>query len=387
MLNKSARAELVSGRQERTFLEFFAGGGMARVGLGKNWRCLFANDHDAKKCAAYRDNFGAEDLVEADIAGLAARDLPATRADLAWASFPCQDLSLAGGRAGFSGARSSLFFEFWRLIEELAAAGRAPRMIVVENVTGLLTSRGGADFGELVKRMAAGGYRVSAMVVNACCFTPQSRPRLFVFGFGPDAAPTFAARPEASAHAPQALLNAVDDLSGECTWAWRWLAARPQARRNSSLAEIIDPDTDDWSGERAAGALALMSPRQRRAVEELQATGDRHIGAAFRRIRRENGAGRQRVEARFDGLAGCLRTPAGGSSRQMLLMIEGGLVRARLLAPCEAARLMGLPEEYRLPPRATDALKLCGDGVAVPVVRWIAESILEPALATKADAA
>lgn len=78
----------------RGFLEFFAGGGMARLGLGPRWRCLFANDFDAAKCAAYRANFGGADLVEADIASLAASDLPRERADLAWASFPCQDLSL-----------------------------------------------------------------------------------------------------------------------------------------------------------------------------------------------------------------------------------------------------------------------------------------------------
>lgn len=387
MLNKNSGNEINRGSQARTFLEFFAGGGMARIGLGAGWRCLFANDFDARKCAAYCDNFGAADLVEADIAGLTASDLPAARADLAWASFPCQDLSLAGGRAGFIGARSSLFFEFWRLIEELAAAGRAPRMIVVENVAGLLTSRRGADFSEVAGRMAAGGYRVSAMVINASQFTPQSRPRLFIFGFGPDAAPAFAARPEPSAHIPQALLNAVDDLPGQCAWAWRWLAARPEARRNTALCEIVDPDTDEWRDDLGARALALMSARQRRAVEALQEDGACHIGAAFRRVRQEEGERRQRVEARFDGLAGCLRTPAGGSSRQMLLRIEGDSVRARLVSPREAARLMGLPEDYRLPPRATDALKLAGDGVAVPVVRWIAESILEPALAPKADAA
>jgi DNA (cytosine-5)-methyltransferase 1 len=111
------------------------------------------------------------------------------------------------------------------------------------------------------------------------------------------------------------------------------------------------------------------------------------VGAAFRRIRVEDGVRVQRLEARFDGLAGCLRTPAGGSSRQMLLLLDDGKVRARLLNPREAARLMGLSEDYRLPQRANAALKLCGDGVAVPVVRWIAEEILEPALAAKAAAA
>lgn len=364
----------------RGFLEFFAGGGMARAGLGPGWRCLFANDSDAIKCAAYRGNFGGGDLVEADIASLGTADLPATRADLAWASFPCQDLSLAGARAGLSGARSGLFFAFWRLIEGLARDGRAPKIVVLENVAGLLSSNGGGDFAAIAETLAGAGYRVSALVLNAHHFTPQSRPRLFIFGLGPDAAPQCARRPEADEFTPRALLNAVDDLPQSCAFAWRWLAARPQSRRNASLADLIDLDTDDWREELGGAAIRMMSARGKAAVEDLMSAGGRHVGAAYRRIRIENGARVQRLEARFDGLAGCLRTPAGGSSRQMLLLIEGGRVTARLLGPREAARLMGLSDDYVLPERATAALKLCGDGVAVPVVRWIAERILEPAL-------
>ncbi|MEZ5927431.1 MAG: DNA cytosine methyltransferase [Parvularculaceae bacterium] len=371
----------------KNFLEFFAGGGMARIGLGAGWRCLMANDFDAMKCAAYRENFGDDDLVEADIASLGLKDLPKTRADLAWGSFPCQDLSLAGARAGFSGARSSLFFEFWRLMDALRAARRAPRIVIVENVTGLLTSNGGADFAAIVSKMAASGYRVSAMVVNASAFTPQSRPRLFIFGFGANAAPDFAARPEPDEYTPQALLNAVDALRDDSARAWRWIAARPFNKRNAALADLVDADAEDWRADLAERALSMMTPRQRAVIDTLKADGARHIGAAFRRVRMENGVRAQRVEARFDGLAGCLRTPAGGSSRQMLLMVEGEKVLARLMAPRETARLMGLPEDYRLPKSANQALKLCGDGVCAPVVRWISEAIVEPALGDAAAAA
>ena len=113
----------------------------------------------------------------------------------------------------------------------------------------------------------------------------------------------------------------------------------------------------------------------------LRADGaHRKAGAGFRRTRRENGNSVQRFEARFDGLAGCLRTPAGGSSRQIVVAVEDGAVRTRLMSPDEAARLMGLPDDYVLPARTNAALKLCGDGVCVPVVRWLAETLLEPAL-------
>src|SRR3954465_11745503 len=112
-----------------TFYEFFAGGGMARTGLGEGWRCLFANDFDPRKTAVYRDNFGDDDLTQGDVWAVRPDQLPG-RADLAWASSPCQDLSLAGRRAGLGGARSSAFWGFWRLIEALAAEGRAPRTVV-----------------------------------------------------------------------------------------------------------------------------------------------------------------------------------------------------------------------------------------------------------------
>lgn len=372
-------------REARTFLEFFAGGGMARQGLGPGWRCLFANDMDAQKCAAYRANFGGGDLVESDIAALSAGALPPVRADLAWASFPCQDLSLAGARAGLQGARSGAFFAFWRLMEELRREGRAPRLIALENVAGLLTASGGADFRAIVETVAASGYAVSALVLDARAFTPQSRPRLFIFGFSET--PPSSAKPQADAFTPSALINAVEGLSSQTARKWRWLKPRPAAKRNASLTDIIDIASPDWCEKEGARALRQMSVRQRATVEALRAEKGVHIGAAFRRIRIEDGARVQRVEARFDGLAGCLRTPAGGSSRQLLLKIENKKVFARLLAPREAARLMGLPDEYVLPGRATAALKLAGDGVCIPVVRWIAEEILEPALSLDAEAA
>jgi DNA (cytosine-5)-methyltransferase 1 len=96
-------------------------------------------------------------------------------------------------------------------------------------------------------------------------------------------------------------------------------------------------------------------------------------GSAYRRTRQ----GVQRAEARFDGVAGCLRTPAGGSSRQIILVIKEEAVSARLISSRETARLMGLPEWYVLPENYSDAYHLTGDGVVVPVVRHLATHLLE----------
>ena len=370
---------------EYSFLEFFAGGGMTRLGLGDSWRCSLANDIDSQKCAAYRANFGGDDLIEGDIAKITLAQLPKTPADLMWGSFPCQDLSLAGARGGIRAKRSGAFFGFWRIVEDLAAAGRGPRIIALENVTGLLTSNGGRDFAAIANLMSSAGYNVSAMVLDAKTFTPQSRPRLFMFGFSADAEPPFALSPSENETTPASLRDAVKQLSPEVQQSWRWLTAAPTARRNIKLSDIIDWNAADWRGPKQTQQLLdMMSKTQRGRIDAIKRHGARRVGAAFRRTRIEGGETVQRVEARFDGIAGCLRTPAGGSSRQILFAIENGKVRSRLINSREAARLMGLPEDYILPQSPNAALKLCGDGVCAPVVQWLAENIFEPALKQRA---
>jgi hypothetical protein len=152
-----------------TFYELFAGGGMVREGLGPSWHCVLANDNDREKAASYAANFGREDLVVRVVARLTTADLPG-HAELAWASPPCQDLSLAGDRAGLDGARSSAFWGFRKLIQGLRSEGRAPRRIVIENVLGLLTSHDGKDFAAICDALVDVGYRSGAMVIDAAAF-------------------------------------------------------------------------------------------------------------------------------------------------------------------------------------------------------------------------
>jgi len=164
------------------FFEFFAGGGMVRAGLGgTKWRCRFANDFDHKKSAVYRRNWGDGILKTADVHTLTTKDAPGD-VDLAWASFPCQDLSLAGGGAGLKGDRSGTFWPFWSLMKDLIAEGRPPRIIALENVCGTLTSHAGKDFAAICSTFEQVGYVFGAVVIDAALFVPQSRPRLFMIG-------------------------------------------------------------------------------------------------------------------------------------------------------------------------------------------------------------
>jgi DNA (cytosine-5)-methyltransferase 1 len=367
------------------FYEFFCGGGMARAGLGARWRCLVANDFDAAKGRAYADNWGAAALKVADVRELLPRDLPG-RAELAWASFPCQDLSLAGPRGGLDAERSGAFWPFWRLIRSLRDEGRAPNIIALENVRGALTSRGGADFRALVETVAATGYRVGAVMLDAVAFVPQSRPRLFVVAVASDLAlpaGIVGEGPAPTLH-PDSLVSALKGLSARARDAWLWWQIAEPARRNADLGDLIE---DQPAGVRWGSAgetqrlLDLMSPRQRRRLEDIRVEGRRAVGTLYRRMRPDEEGNRvQRAEARFDGLAGCLRTPAGGSSRQTLIVVESGKVRTRLLSPREAARLMGLPDSYRLPAGVTEAYHLLGDGVVAPVVSHLSAHLIEPIL-------
>lgn len=370
------------------FLEFFAGGGMARAGLGPRWSCAFANDFAFKKAAAYQMNWGVggrcPELQQGDVRMVKAADLP--DADLAWASFPCQDLSLAGGGAGLKGERSGTFYPFWDVMRALIDMNRGPRVIALENVTGALTSHAGKDFSAICGTFADADYRFGALVIDAALFVPHSRPRLFVVGVRGDVPiPEALLAPEALApFHTRGLRHAVDLLPRKTRDAWLWWNLPVPAHRTSTFAELVEENPPDveWHTKRETTALlGMMSPINLAKVDAAQRAGRRVVGGIYKRTRPdESGVKVQRAEVRFDDIAGCLRTPAGGSSRQTILVVDGDRVRSRLISSRETARLMGLPDTYRLPTRYNEAYHLTGDGVAVPVVRHLAHHVFEPVL-------
>lgn len=367
---------------------------MARLGLGKGWRCLFVNEWSASKAESYRAYFGDNPAPALrDVATLSAIDLPG-QADLAWASFPCQDLSLAGQGAGLAGQRSGTFKPFWQLISELRREGRAPKLVVLENVVGTLSSHGGRDFAFIMSSLAGEGYLGGALVMDAADFLPQSRPRLFIVGVQRQL-PVGEALAQRVPHPrwhPPALLKAFAALAPEVmgTWVWWHLPDPPPRRKDLAAVLEGEPPSFLWhSPEQTAKLLSLMDPRHLDRIRKAERLGGRVVGTLYRRTRPdpESGEKRQRAEVRFDGIAGCLRTPAGGSSRQVVVLVEGKKIRTRLLSGRESARLMGVPDDYPLPSRYNDAYHLFGDGVAVPVVGWLSDHLLQPLVQRRGEVA
>nr|VFK06514.1 MAG: DNA (cytosine-5)-methyltransferase 1 [Candidatus Kentron sp. LPFa]VFK22945.1 MAG: DNA (cytosine-5)-methyltransferase 1 [Candidatus Kentron sp. LPFa] len=358
---------------------------MARAGLGSGWECLFANDFDHKKSAAYCENWGDEALKTCDVGLLKTQDLPGC-ADLAWASFPCQDLSLAGGGAGLKGERSGTFCPFWDLMKAMSKDGKPPTMIVLENVTGALTSHGGKDFSAICGALANERYAFGAIIVDAALFVPQSRPRLFIIAVRSSSAipaSLIGEGPQSPSHT-RSLQAAHSKLPWDIKENWIWWRLDAPGKRAAALSDIIENDPKDvaWNTpEQTDRLLAMMSDVNLAKIQAAKKRGRKIVGAIYKRTRRdETGRRVQRAEVRFDDVAGCLRTPAGGSSRQIIIMVHGENIETRLISSRETARLMGIPDDYVLPPRYNEAYHLTGDGVVVPVVRHLAAHILEPLL-------
>jgi len=372
-------SEQVFGDQ-KAFCEFFAGIGLVREGLSESgWRCVYANDIDPKKREAYEARFGKSDhfhlgdVWNTDDVVERIPDRPA----LMTASFPCIDLSLAGHYRGLAGEHSSTFFGFAKVLEALKE--RRPPIIMLENVTGFLSSHKGQDFATVARRLADLGYWLDAFVIDACHFTPQSRPRVFVVGMAPQLKPTEETATDglwpidrASVLRPAPVIQFKRRL--ELRTGWVTLPLPDPPKRQGSLAEMIDIDAGQewWEEEDVQRHYEMMSNLHRRQVDEILESKKCWVGTIFRRTREQ-----MRAEVRFDGLAGCLRTPKGGSAKQIVIAAAAGKLRMRWMSPREYARLQGVPD---FPLVGTRIQQLWGfaDAVCVPAIRWIDRHVLSP---------
>lgn len=354
----------MQGTNRARVAEFFAGIGLVRLAVERlGWDVVFANDIEPFKARMYETNFGSEDFRLGDIRDITGGDVPDV--ELATASFPCTDLSLAGHRRGLGGEQSSMFWEFARVLEEMGP--RRPQAVMLENVPSFASSRGGNDLRDALQRLSELGYVSEVIRLDARHFVPQSRERLFVCA-------------HRATDCPQDGWQLAFGERGAVI-----VPETPHPPPLDALLEDLAPGTPQWWDDQRAQRLAdSLSDVQRERFNAKRAASEVSWATAYRRTR----SGRAVWELRRDQISGCLRTARGGSSKQAVVRAGFGDFRVRWMTSREYARLQGAPA-YAVPDTVTEtqALSGFGDAVCVPAVEWVARRFIAPVLNRRAAGA
>lgn len=375
------------------FAEFFAGVGLVREGLeNSGWQCVWANDISADKMSTYVENYGGEHFHLEDIWKVADKteEILPKNVFLYTASFPCTDLSVAGARAGLAGSESGTLHAVLKILQQKSIVDDLPKVVMLENVSGFLTSHNGKDVVDTVRALSELGFVVDILELDAALFTPQSRPRVFLIAVEKTIAqkimhlknPTdlseswwrkFAEKPKLRPIKLKKIISSNEDLN------WGLIDIPLPEQRKTMLADVIESELLDnsalwWSQERKSQLFTQMNPSHQAKLQGMMSNNFYSYGTVFRRMR----AGLSMAELRTDGVAGCLRTPRGGSSKQILIRAGYGTWDVRLLTPREYARLQGVRESFILPDNVNKGYFAMGDAVCVPVIEHLAKYALNP---------
>lgn len=347
------------------FISLFSGiGGFDLAFERAGMECVAVCEIDKNAQSVLRRHFPKAELFD-DVRKVGKETHERKSIDLVCGGFPCQDVSIAGKRAGIAGERSGLWFEFARIIDELE-----PHWVVIENVPGLLSSNNGKDFAVIVQWLAQRGYGVTWRILDAQYFgVPQRRRRVFVvasFGNGSAAEILFESEGSTWNNPPSReagkevaySLRANPSHSGDkgdgginTTMVAGTLGVN-LSKRGSSVegigtfvmahgqanAEIVKDGSPSLTTNHEAPILWEMS----------------HASEAIR----ENGEVVPTLQARMG---------TGGNQVPM--------VGVRRLMPIECERLQGFPDGWTDGQSDSARYKQLGNAVAVPVVEWVGKRI------------
>lgn len=374
------------------FAEFFAGVGLVNEALKEDgWFCSWANDICSEKRETYIANFSSKEFYLGDIWEVVKKpQIIPSNCFLYTASFPCTDMSLAGSRKGLAGEHSGTLHAVLSIIEEKKQSNDHPYLIMLENVQGFLTSHGGNDISITVRKLNQLGYTVDLIELDAVYFAPQSRPRVFLFAVRSEVAEkvmsikcehdlldswwgVFESNPQLRTDRIKNIVKLNSDLK----WGAFNIPTPPKSKMQ--LSDIIEKDLNElpdawWSEERKNHLFSQMSPLHKELLKKIVPKKEYSYGTVYRRTRR----GVSCAELRTDGIAGCLRTPRGGSSKQILIRAGFGDWSVRLLTPREYARLQGVGDHFLLPENSNKGYFAMGDAVCVPAIKFISNFIFSP---------
>ena len=331
--------------------------------------------------------------------------------DLVCGGFPCQDVSIAGRRAGLAGERSGLWFEFARIIDEIE-----PRWVIIENVPGLLSSNKGQDFAAIIQWLAERGYGVAWRVLDAQFFgVPQRRRRVFIvasFGNGSAAEVLFESEggerdnPKGGEAGKEVAysLRANPSHSGDkgdgginTTMVTAFMAGQGAKAGGIAASETLSPTlkgagsgtnqvptiaqtlTSGGNGKRGyldpVNTTMVVFDRQRsdeygegsENVSTLSARDYKSASDLIWHNHQQDGS----IRMQEDGTAPTVSRQWGTGGNNV------PFVGVRRLMPIECERLQGFPDGWTDGQSDSARYRQLGNAVAVPVVEWIGRRIVK----------
>lgn len=303
------------------FIDLFAGIGGIRIPFQEiGGKCVFTSEWDQFAQKTYRVNFG--ETPQGDITKIAASTIPDF--DILLGGFPCQPFSQAGLKKGFSDTRGTLFFEIERILKE-----KRPKAFLLENVKQLKGHDKGRTLRVILEHLDMLNYYSKYEVLRAGDFgVPQNRERIYIIGIDKD------------------YYNLPDDFDFQFP---------EPTYEKTRLGDILEKDVDD----KYTISDSLWAGHQRRKREHKE-KGNGFGYSLFN----EDSVYTNTISARYykDGSE---------------ILIEQKGKNPRKLTPRECARLQGFPEKFIIPVSDTQAYKQFGNSVAVPVVRAVANSLIQ----------
>jgi len=311
-----------------TFIDLFAGIGGFRVALEKaGATCVFSSEIDKYALQVYKANFNDE--VHGDVTKIKEKDIPAH--DVLCAGFPCQSFSDFGKRKGFSDPRGTLFFDILRI-----AKHHNPKVLLLENVVGLVHHNGGDTFETIKNSLTDIGYTVHWQVLDAAMFgLPQRRNRVFIVALRKDVSKSFTF--------PTGVLTAkrMEDVMESNVDANHFLAEARYERVLKQKAAGQCQYSHFLIGPNDFAHTLLTSKYEHNLVVDNTKPSGKFYNvkaktAKSARINKQN---------------------------------------VRRLTPKEYGRLQGFPDDFQMPVSNKQAYRLFGNAVAVPVISAVFDEI------------
>jgi len=297
------------------FIDLFAGiGGMRLAFQDAGGMCVFSSEWDKDSQKTYEANFG--EVPYGDITKISEDEIPDF--DVLLAGFPCQPFSSIGQRAGFKHeTQGTLFYDVLRII-----TGKRPAAFLLENVKGLVSHDGGKTFETIKKCLTKEGYEIHFQILDSSDFgVPQVRKRIYIVGFD------------------------KSRFKGEVKFEW----PSPK-KKKMGIGKFVEKDVTDRpiSKHLQKSYIFKVDDGRPEIIDQNSNFPVKTLVASYHKIQRLTGT-----------------------------FVADGPTGLRLLSTNECKAIMGFPKSFKIPVSRTQMYRQMGNSVAVPVVKLVAQQLVE----------